>query len=77
MDFRYGINCHNEFIMWPTGLFMAYGFYFRKSEYYVSRGYYKAGFKFYFRDFFGIALIRAIPLFRADVVEFGIGYRIK
>jgi len=77
LDFRYGINFHNEFMMGPTGLFMAYGFYFRESEYYVSRGYYKAGFKFYFRDFFGIALIRAIPLFRADVVEFGIGYRIK
>lgn len=77
LDFRYGINLHNEFVMGPTGLFFAYGLYVRKSEYYLTRRYYKAGFKFYFKNFFGIVLIRAIPLFRADVVELGIGYRLK
>lgn len=75
LNFRYGFNIHNEFLMGKTSLFAAYGFYLRKSEFYTSRGYYKAGFKFYFGNILGVVLIRAIPLFRADVVEFGIGYR--
>jgi len=35
------------------------------------------GFKFYFKNVIGVALLRAIPLFRADLVELGIGYRIS
>jgi hypothetical protein len=77
LDFRYGLNLHNEFIMGNTGIFAAYGFYIRKSEYYTSRRYYKVGFKFYWKNVIGIVLVRAVPLFRADVVEFGIGYRFK
>jgi hypothetical protein len=63
--------------MGKTGLFMAYGFYLKESEYYLSRRYYKGGFKFYFHNFFAAAIIRAVPLFRADVVELGFGYRLK
>jgi hypothetical protein len=77
LNHRYGINLHNEFIMGKTGLFMAYGFYLKESEYYLSRRYYKGGFKFYFHNFFAAAIIRAVPLFRADVVELGFGYRLK
>jgi hypothetical protein len=77
LNFRYGLNFHNEFIMGNTGIFAAYGFYLRESEFYATRGYYKAGFKFYRKNLIGVLLIRAIPLFRADVVEFGLGYRIK
>ena len=47
------------------------------NEYYTRQRYYKVGFKFYFGDFIGVAILRAIPLFRADLVEFGIGYRIS
>ena len=77
LNFRYGLNFHNEFLMGNTGFFTAYGFYIRDSEYYTRRGYYKVGFKFYWKNVIGVALIRAMPLFRADVVEVGIGYRLK
>ena len=77
LNFRYGINLHNEFMFGKTGFFVAYGKYLRESSYYSSPWYYKAGFKYYYRNFIGIVLIRAIPLFRADVVEFGLGYRIS
>ena len=77
LNFRYGFNLHNEFLMGNTGFFTAYGFYLRDSEYYTRRGYYKVGFKFYWKNVIGVALIRAMPLFRADVVEVGIGYRVK
>ena len=74
-NYRYGLNVHNEFLMGKTGLFAAYGIYLRKSDFYISQFYYKAGFKFYHRNIIAILFIRAIPLFRADVVEFGLGYR--
>jgi hypothetical protein len=77
LNFRVGTNLHNEFMMGNVGLFTAYGFYFGDSRNYISRRYYKVGFKFYFRNIIGTALIRAVPLFHADVVEFGIGYRLK
>jgi len=75
LNFRYGINLHNEFMFGNTGFLFAYGKYLRKSTYYSSQWYYKAGFKYYYKNVIGLALIRAIPLFRADVVEFGIGYK--
>lgn len=75
LNFRYGINVNHEFILGNAGFFAAYGFYLQHSEYYSSRRYYKAGFKYYYKNVIGMVLIRAIPLFRADVVEFGIGYK--
>jgi hypothetical protein len=77
LNFRYGISLHNEFIFGRTGFFSSYGFNLRMNEYYTRQRYYKVGFKFYFGDFIGVAILRAIPLFRADLVEFGIGYRIS
>lgn len=76
LNFRYGINLNHEFILGNTGFFAAYGFYFRHSDYYTSNRYYKAGFKYYYKNVIGMVLIRAIPLFRADVVEFGVGYKV-
>lgn len=76
LNFRYGINVHNEFMMGKTGLFTAYGLYLRKSEFYTSRDYYKVGFKHYFNHAIVVIMLRAIPLFRADVIEFGLGFRI-
>jgi hypothetical protein len=76
LGFRWAINIHNEFIMGRTGLYGAYGIYLRNSEYYTSMRYYKAGFKFYFDNLYGVLLIRAIPLFRAEVVELGVGIRL-
>lgn len=77
LNFRYGINIHNEFMFGKTGFITAYGRYLRRSTYYSTQWYYKAGFKYYYKNFIGIVLIRAVPLFRADVVEFGIGYKIS
>ena len=76
LSYRFGMNIHNEFIMGAFGLYGAYGLYFGNEEYYIRQRYYKAGFKFYFNDFFGVVLIRAVPLFRAEVIEFGIGFRL-
>lgn len=76
LSFRYAINIHNEFILGNTGLYAAYGIYLGDQEFYPRQRYYKAGFKFYFNNVVGVAIIRAIPLFRAEVIEFGIGYRI-
>lgn len=76
LNFRYGLNLNHEFLFGKVGFLLAYGKYLRESSYYSSRWYYKAGFKYYHRNFLGIVLIRAIPLFRADVVEFGVGYKI-
>jgi hypothetical protein len=76
LNFRYGVNIHNEFIMGKTGLFAAYGIYLGNQDYYISQRYYKAGFKFYFDNMFGVVLIRAIPLFRAEVIELGLGFRL-
>lgn len=77
INFRYGLNLHNEFMMGKTGLFTAYGFYFGNADNYISRRFYKVGFKFYFRNLIGVLLLRAVPLFHADAVELGIGYRLK
>lgn len=77
LNFRYGVNAHNEFLFGNTGLYMAYGFYPGNSDYYTSVRYYKVGFKYYFKNIFGGVIIRAIPLFRADVLEFGIGYKLS
>jgi hypothetical protein len=77
INFRYGINWHNEFIFGKTGFYSCYGFYPGKSEYYISQRYYKVGLKYYLKNFFGVVFLRAVPLFRADVVELGIGYRIR
>ncbi len=74
-NFRYGINLNSEFLFNRVGFFGGYGIYLKNSEFYSSRLFYKAGFKYYYKDFIGMVLIRASPLFRADVVEFGIGYR--
>ena len=77
LNFRYGISLHNEFIFGRTGFFSSYGFYPRILKFYPRQRYYKVGAKFYFNNIIGVVLLRAIPLFRADVVEFGIGYRIS
>ncbi|MBN1819944.1 MAG: acyloxyacyl hydrolase [Prolixibacteraceae bacterium] len=76
LNFRYGINIHNEFLFGNFAAFGAYGLYLGSTEYYSSRRYYKTGFKYYFKNIVGIIVIRAIPLFRAEVIEFGIGYRL-
>jgi len=76
LSFRSGITIHNEFIMGNTGLFTSYGLYLGNQDFYTRQRYYKAGFKFYFNNIIGVVLIRAIPLFRAEVVEFGVGFRI-
>jgi len=75
-DIRFGLSLHHEFMMGNLGFLTTYGFYLQESEYYTSQRYFKAGFKYYIHDFFGAVLVRAIPLFRADIFEFGIGYRI-
>jgi len=76
LSYRFGMNVHNEFLMGSFGLYGAYGLYFGNQDYYVRQRYYKAGFKFYFNNVFGVALIRAVPLFRAEVIEFGLGFRL-
>ena len=75
LNFRTGINIHNEFVMGNFGVFSAYGLYPGNIDFYSSRVYYKTGFKYYFNNIIGVILIRAIPLFRAEVIEFGVGYR--
>ena len=77
LNFRYGISLHNEFILGRAGLFTSYGLNLQMNKYYTRQRYYKAGVKVYFNNFIGVVLLRAIPLFRADLVEFGIGYRIS
>ena len=77
LNFRYGISLHNEFLFGRTGLFTSYGFYPKILEYYTRQRYYKVGAKIYFNNLVGVVLLRAIPLFRADVIEFGIGYKIS
>ncbi len=76
LSFRYGINLNHEFIFGKTGLFGGYGYYLRDTENNPSKRYFKAGFKYYHKKIIGMALIRAIPLFRAEVVEFGFGYKL-
>ena len=76
LNFRTGIHIHNEFLMGNFGVFGAYGLYLGNIDFYSSRRYYKTGFKYYFNNVVAAILIRAIPLFRAEVIEFGIGYRL-
>lgn len=76
LSFRYGINLNHEFLFGRTGLFAGYGYYLRDTDNNPSKRYFKAGFKYYHKKFIGMALIRAIPLFRAEVIEFGFGYRL-
>lgn len=76
LNFRYGISLHNEFILGRAGIFASYGLNLQMNEYYTRQRYYKAGVKVYFNNLIGVVLLRAIPLFRADLLEFGIGYRI-
>lgn len=76
LNFRSGISLHNEFVFKHTGLFTSYGFNFTTNEFYARQRYYKVGLKFYYKDLIGVVLLRAIPLFRADLLELGIGYRI-
>ncbi len=73
--FRYGINLNHEFIFGNTGFFAGYGYYLKDTGYNPSMRYYKVGFKYYYKKLIGMVLIRAVPLFRADVVEFGFGYK--
>lgn len=74
-NFRYGINLNHEFIFGNVGFFLGYGFYLKHSDYYASNRYYKAGFKYHYKNAIGLVSIRAIPLLRADMMEFGVGYR--
>ena len=77
LSYRYGLNLNHEFLFGNTAFYTGYGYYLKDIGYNPSRRYYKAGFKYYCNNIIGMALIRAIPLFRADVVEFGIGYRLQ
>ena len=76
LNFRSGISLHNEFIFKRIGLFTSYGFNFKSNEFYPEHRYYKVGIKYYFKNVMGVVLLRAIPLFRADLLELGIGYRL-
>lgn len=76
LNFRSGISLHNEFVFKRTGLFTSYGLNFKMNEFYARQRYYKVGLKFYFKNVVGVVLLRAIPLFRADLLELGVGYRI-
>lgn len=77
LSYRYGPNLQTEFLFGRTNFFAAYGFYMGNTDYYSTRAYYKVGSKIYFNNFFAIVIIRAIPLFRAEGLLFGIGYRIN
>lgn len=74
-SFRYGANLNHEFLFGRTGLFAGYGYYLRDTQFNPSKRYYKVGVKYYYKKIIGMVLLRAIPLFRADVVEFGFGYK--
>lgn len=77
LSFRYGPNIQTEFLFGRTSFTAAYGFYFGDDTYYSKRAYYKVGTKVHFNNFFATALIRAMPLFKAEALLFGLGYRIK
>lgn len=76
LNFRSGISLHNEFVFKRTGLFTSYGLNFKMNDFYARQRYYKVGLKFYYNNIVGIVFLRAIPLFRADLLELGIGYQI-
>ncbi|WP_319499935.1 acyloxyacyl hydrolase [uncultured Draconibacterium sp.] len=75
LSFRFGPNLQGEFLFGNLSFLGAYGFFFGDTTNYISRAYYKAGAKYYAKNIIGIAMIRAVPLFKAQVVEFGLGYR--
>ncbi|MDX1285012.1 MAG: hypothetical protein R3182_08375, partial [Draconibacterium sp.] len=77
INFRMGPNIQGEFLFGKFSFVGAYGFYFGDPGYYVSRRYYKAGFKYNFGRFIAVGILRAVPLFKADAMEIGIGYSIK
>jgi hypothetical protein len=74
INFRVGPNVHGEFLFGNASFIGAYGFYFCDNTYYVSRAYYKAGAKYRFKNFVAQAMVRAVPLFKAEVITFGLGY---
>ena len=73
---RFGLNIQAELLFGNFSFFTAYGFYFGDDAYYPSKKYYKVGFKQNFNRITSFIIIRAIPLFRADIFEFGVGYRL-
>ncbi|MCY1722439.1 acyloxyacyl hydrolase [Prolixibacteraceae bacterium Z1-6] len=75
LSFRFGPNIQGEFMFGKLSFLGAYGFFFGDTTNYISRAYYKVGAKYYAKNIIGIAMIRAVPLFKAQVLEFGIGYR--
>ncbi|MEN8117343.1 MAG: acyloxyacyl hydrolase [Bacteroidota bacterium] len=77
INFRFGPNVQAEFLFGRLSFVGAYGFYFGDNTYYTRKRYYKAGFKYDFGKLIAIGILRAMPLFKASVVEFGIGYSIK
>ena len=77
LSFRFGPNIQTEFIFGRTSIFGAYGFYFGNNDYYSKRAYYKVGSKVHFANFFGTVIIQAVPLFKAQALVFGVGYRFR
>lgn len=75
LSFRFGPNLQGEFLFGSFGFLGAYGFFFGDDTSYISRAYYKLGGKYYAKNIIAIAMIRAVPLFKAQVVEFGLGFR--
>ncbi len=75
LDFRFGPNIQGEFLFGNLGFNLAYGFFFGDVTNYVSRIYYKVGVKYYAGKVIAIANIRAVPLFKAQVLEVGIACR--
>jgi hypothetical protein len=75
LSFRFGPNIQGEFLFGNLSFLGAYGFFFGDATNYISRAYYKVGAKYYAKNIIGIAMVRAVPLFKAQVLEFGIGYR--
>lgn len=75
LSFRFGPNIQGELLFGKLSFLGAYGFFFGDATNYVSRAYYKVGAKYYAKNIIGIAVIRAVPLFKAQVLEFGLGYR--
>ncbi|WP_346858930.1 acyloxyacyl hydrolase [uncultured Draconibacterium sp.] len=75
LSFRFGPNIQGEFLFGNLSFLGAYGFFFGDATNYVSRAYYKVGAKYYAKNIVALTMIRAVPLFKAQVLEFGIGYR--
>nr|WP_319510794.1 acyloxyacyl hydrolase [uncultured Draconibacterium sp.] len=77
LSFRYGPNLQGEVMFGNLSLLAAYGVFTGDETNYVSRAYYKVGGKYYAKNIIALAMIRAVPLFKAQVVEFGLGYRFQ